>query len=606
MGPSLATEAISRVVPGATILASFLATVDRRGDELALTGEDARGRRVRLTWSDYADRVARVAGALQALGVGPGDRVVLMLRNRPEFHVADLAAVFCGATPISIYNSSSSEQIAHQVNHSGATVAVVEDEPLLARFLRVRRELPRLRHVVVVNDSELDADAAGVERWAQLVDHAPIDLDVAAGRIGPDDLVTVIYTSGTTGPPKGVMITQANVAFTCGSLQRRGGWTDLEGRRAISYLPMAHIAERLIGHYFHIVFGTQVTTCPDLGQLAGYLREVRPQLIFGVPRVWEKLHAGITAAVAADPDRRRGLEQAVAAASPIALALAWGTATPQQRATWETLQDRGLRAVREMVGLDQVEIAITSAAPIGQDLLVWFRALGVPLAEGWGLSETCAPVTYEPDRIKPGTTGTALPGCEIRLEPDGEILCRGGNVFRGYLDDPAGTAAVLDADGWFRTGDVGHIDDDGYLRIIDRKKEIIITSAGKNISPANLEAALKAIPIIGQACAVGDGRPYPAALLVLDPDVAPSWAGRRGIAFDTIADLARHPEVDAEVRRVLPEIMTPFSGSERVKRFVILPDEWLPDTDVLTPTAKLKRRGIHARYAAEIESLYAD
>ncbi|MGH9139266.1 MAG: AMP-dependent synthetase/ligase [Acidimicrobiales bacterium] len=588
-------EEITAAVQGQTLPTEFLKTVEAHGDRVALRQKRPDDSWAEWTFADYAHQVASAAASLQALGVGPGDRVVLMMRNIAEFHFLDLAAVFCGATPISIYNSSSPEQIAYLAGHCHAKVAVVEDQGFEERFLKVREELPQLEGTANLGDLREELFGG----------HGQIDLREAAANVAADALATVIYTSGTTGPPKGVMITHFNVVYTAEALRRSfGPDADLTGLRLVSYLPMAHIAERMVSHYQGFLQAQEVTSCPDPGQLAAYLREVHPQEVFGVPRVWEKIHAGVSAALAADPEKKKQFDDGIEAAKPIALARSWGTSTPEQDATWDFLQDVGFRAIRDMVGLDQVEYAITGAAAIPRELLEWFNALGVPLAEVYGMSESTGPMTFTARRIKPGTVGPEIPGCEVRIADDGEVICRGGNVFAGYLDDPAKTADALIA-GWLHSGDIGVLDDDGYLRIVDRKKELIITAGGKNISPANLEASLKLIPLVGQACAIGDQRPFVAALVVLDPEVAPVWAKQHGIEFETLADLAEHPDVVGEIERALPAVMAEFNNAERVKKITVLGTEWLPDSEELTPTSKLKRRGVHAKYAAEIESLYA-
>jgi long-chain acyl-CoA synthetase len=378
----------------------------------------------------------------------------------------------------------------------------------------------------------------------------------------------------------------------------------IPGLRLVSYLPMAHIAERMTTHYQGAYVGHEVTTCPDAGQIGAYAREVQPNVMFGVPRVWEKIYAGVTAALAADPEKKAQFDEGVEAAKPLALKKAWGTATDEELATLDFLDSVAFGPVRGLVGLDELDIAISGAAPIPPDLLAWFRAIGVPLAEIYGMSENTGPMTFEAVKIKPGTVGPAVPGCEVALADDGEIICRGGNVFSGYLNSPEKTAEALDDDGWLHSGDIGEIDDDGYFRIVDRKKELIITAGGKNISPANLEAELKMIPLVGQACAIGDQRPFVSALVVLDPDTAPAWAKSKGIEFGSLADLAANPEVVAEVEAGLADAMAGFNNAERVKKIKVLGDEWLPDSEELTPTSKLKRRGIHAKYAEEIEALY--
>jgi long-chain acyl-CoA synthetase len=588
---------IDQAVQGTTVTSAFAETVAAHGDNVALRWRELDGTWGEWTWRQYADRACRVAAGLQALGVGPGDRVALMLRNVADFHVADVAALLVGATPFSIYNSSAPDQVKYLVSHAAAKVAIVEDDGFRQRFDAVRADLPDLEHVVFVADL-LEGDAP------------PVDLATAAAIAKPGDLATLIYTSGTTGPPKGVMITHYNVVWTAESLLR--GFeierADLVGMRLVSYLPMAHIAERMTSHYAGILSAYEVTSCPDPSQLGGYLREVHPNIGFGVPRIWEKLAAGVEAALAADPDKKQKFDEAVEAAGPlVAKRTLDGDAalTDDERATLEFLDAVAFAPVRALLGLDEMRFAITGAAPIAVELVEWFRAIGVPLSEIYGMSENTGPLTWEANRVKPGYVGRALPGVEVELADDGEVVARGGNVFEGYLNDPAKTADALDADGWLRTGDIGEFDDEGYLRIVDRKKELIITAGGKNISPANLEAALKSIPLVGQAAVIGDKRPFMSALLVLDPDVAPGWAKAHGIEAASLAELAEHPEVIAEVEAGVKEANDRFSQVEQVKRFKVLGNEWLPDSEELTPTMKLKRRGIHAKYADVIEALYS-
>ncbi len=587
----LSSQDIDAIVAGRTIPSLFVDQVSARGDAVALRwrppgspggsggspGEPAAT--ATLTWAEYADQACRVAAGLEALGVRPGQRIVLMMRNRPEFYPADMGALLAGATPISIYNSSSPEQIEYLAGHSEATAAIVGDVGMLERFLKVRSELPGLQNLVLMDDPDGLAPT-DVVPFADLLGAAPADLDQAAGRVRPEDLATLIYTSGTTGPPKGVMLSHYNLAWVLESMNRANGEA-VTGWRQVSYLPMAHIAERWLTHYLHIAEGTDVTTCPEPTELASYLREVRPEHFLGVPRVWEKLYSGIMAAVSADPEKKAGFDRAL-----------------------EAGDEAVLGNIRAMVGLDQMRVAITGAAPIPRPVLDFFLAIGVPLSEVYGMSEATGPTTWA-RQIRPGTVGVAIPGQEMKLLEDGEVCFRGGNIFSGYLKDPDRTVEALDGDGWLHTGDVGQVDEDGYLTIVDRKKELIITAGGKNISPANLEAAIKSYPLIGQACTIGDGRAYMTALIVLDPDVAPAWAKSRGIEFSSVADLATHPDVRAEVERCVEEANGRFSQVEKIKRFAILPTEWQPDSDELTPTMKLKRRGVLTKYADDIEALYA-
>jgi long-chain acyl-CoA synthetase len=421
----------------------------------------------------------------------------------------------------------------------------------------------------------------------------------------PDDLVTLIYTSGTTGAPKGVMITNTNMCWVIESMNQALG-TDMTGWREVSFLPMAHIAERLMTHYFHIAHRTDVTTCPDPTQLAVYLRQVRPEFFLGVPRVWEKIYAGIQAALSADPEKKAGFDRALEVGAKAAEFRSRAEALPPElAAAWEQVDAAAFANVRSLVGLDCMQVALTGAAPIPRQVLDFFIHIGVPLSEVYGMSECTGPMTWTPHRIKPGTVGPPIPGQELKLLDDGEVCCRGGNVFPGYLKDPERTAECLDEDGWLHSGDIGEMDEDGYVKIIDRKKELIITAGGKNISPANLEAAIKSFPLVGQACAVGDGRAFMAALIVLDPDVASAWAKSRGIEASGPAELSTHPDVVAEVQRCVEEANTRFSQVDKIKKFTILPAVWLPDSEELTPTMKLKRRGVLSKYSEEIEALYA-
>jgi long-chain acyl-CoA synthetase len=594
---------VAEAVAGHTVATRFRDTVRRRPDQVALRWKQPDDGWGEWTWAEYGDRACRMAAALTDLGVVRGERVVLMMRNRPEFHVADMAALLVGATPVSIYNSSAPEQVEYLARHCGAVVAIVEDVDFLERVLKVRDELPSLDNVVVIDDDGRAPD--DVRRWDDLLGASPLDLDAVCTTARPDDLATIIYTSGTTGPPKGVMLDHTNIVWTVQSLLLALDGVEVEGSRMVSYLPMAHVAERMTSHYQGVTVGYEVTTCPEASLVSKYLPEVRPEIFFAVPRVWEKMHAGVLAVANADPAQQAALDAALVVGAKEAEHRARGEALPAEVAA-ELEQHEPTRAfVRTLLGLDQVKAAISGAAPIPQEVLGFFRALGVELSEVYGLSETSGPMTWDPFRVRIGTVGRPIPGCEVRLAGDGEALARGGNIFRGYLNDPARTNEALDADGWLHSGDIGEFDPDGYLRIVDRKKELIITAGGKNISPANLEAALKSFPLIGQACVIGDGRKFVSAVIVLDPEVAPAWAKQQGVEVDGLAALAEDPVVRAEVERNVAEANRRFSSVEQVKKFTLLHDEWLPDSEEMTPTMKLKRRGINAKYADEIEAMYA-
>jgi long-subunit acyl-CoA synthetase (AMP-forming) len=556
-----------------------------------------------LTWSELCERVDALAGGLAGLGVKRGDTVALLMGNRPEFHVCDLAAVTLGATPFSIYQTSSPEQIRYVVADAGARVALVERAHLDA-LLAAQRELPALEHVVVVDGEAPEGTLAlaGVEGSAP-----DFDVDTALAAVSADDLATLIYTSGTTGPPKGVEITHANVFGAARAVREM---IELQpGARVISWLPAAHIAERMAHHYIPLLYACTVTISPDPRRIVEVLPQVRPSWFFAVPRIFEKLKAGLETMLAAQPEQQRAKAQAALDASLQAVRLRQRgePVPPELAAAVEQADAQMLSGLRAMLGFDQLQAVNVGAAPTPREVIEFFHALGIELAELWGMSETCGAGTCNrTGAVRIGTVGQATPGVEVKLAEDGELLVRGACVMRGYRHRPEQTAQTLDPDGWLATGDVATIDADGYVTIVDRKKELIISAAGKNMSPANIEATLKtASPLIGQACVVGDRRPYNVALIVLDADFAPAWAAQRGIEPADLASLAGDERVRAAVQEGVDAANAKLSRVEQIKRFEIVAGDWLPGGDELTPTMKLKRKPIDAKYAAEIEALYA-
>jgi long-chain acyl-CoA synthetase len=531
-----------------TLCEAFQRTAAERPQQVALR---TLGGATEITYADYAARVRALAEGLHSLGVGRGETVALMLANRPEFSLADTAAIHLGATPFSIYNTSSAEQVAHAFRSAGNRVVVTEHQ-FLPRVLEGRS--PDLEHIVVVD---------GAERGTMTLDelaqrHAPsFDFEAAWRAVEPDDVVTLIYTSGTTGPPKAAQLTHAGVMFETRAVAevlsiRSGG-------RSISYLPSAHVGDRWGNHYGgSLCFGMTVTSITDHRQVAAALVEVRPTTFGGVPRVWEKLKAGLEAAGVTDPG---------------------------------TLPEPAKAAIRARIGLDQSERRLTGAAPAAMEVMQYFHALGLTLNEGWGMSEvSCFGTVNPPDDIRMGSVGRPLPGVEARIADDGEFLVRAPLLMKGYRNDPERTAEAIDAQGWLHTGDIAQIDGDGYVRIVDRKKEIIINSAGKNMSPANIELKLRASsPYIAHAVCIGDRRPYNVALIALDREMCAGRAAE-GVRAALEAAVAA---ANAELSRV-----------EQVKRFAIIDADWLPGGDELTPTMKLKRRPILQKYAALVEDLY--
>jgi long-chain acyl-CoA synthetase len=587
-------------VGAATIAEAFRITSANRTDEVAVR---TKGDEVSWTWGELRDRVDALAGGLAALGLRRGETVALLLANRPEFHLCDLAAMTAGATPFSIYVQYTPEQIRFVVSDAAARILITEQQ-LLGGVLEARKELPELEHVIVV-DGEAPAGVLSLDEVAAA--DADFDADDSVARIVPDDLLTLIYTSGTTGPPKGVQLAHRNMLATVAAIEEliefpRDG-------RVISWLPSAHIAERAAHHYIPIVYGLQITCCRDPRQILAFLPEVRPSWFFAVPRIWEKLKAGLEAMVAGQPPEQREVTEAAFRDALEKVRLEQrGEQVPADLVARVEEADREIFAgLRAMLGLDQFKAINVGAAPTPVEVLEFFHAIGLPVGELWGMSETCgAGAINPPGKIKIGTVGPPPPGVELKLDTDGEVLVRGDVVMLGYRNLPDKTAEAFTDDGWLRTGDIGQFDDDGYLRIVDRKKEIIINAAGKNMSPANIESTLKASsPLIGQACVIGDRRSYNTALIVLDSDFAPAWAGQHGIEAASLEALARDERMRVAVEQGVEAANAKLARVEQIKKFTIVEGDWLPGSDELTPTMKLKRKPIDRKYADAIEAMYA-
>jgi long-subunit acyl-CoA synthetase (AMP-forming) len=583
---------------------AFQATAAELGDSVALrTKEDTQS----FTWSEYAEAVRGIAAGLAALGVNRGDTVGLMLTNRPEFHFADTAAIHLGATPFSLYNSSAPDQAAYVVGDAGARVLFTE-EAFLDRILEVRDSVDSVTHVVIV-DGPARGGAITLEELERGGEAGGFDFEAAWRAVEPDDLVTLIYTSGTTGPPKGVELTHRSILAAGRSLDELLALPT--GGRVVSWLPMAHIAERNCSHYLPMTHGLAATCCPDPRQLIAYVPEVLPTFFFAVPRIWEKLKVALEIGFEQeqDPIRRKAVEVAIGVGRRKMEAEQAGGGVPDELALEFSRSDAAvLSGIRRRLGFDQLECVNVAAAPCPREVIEFFHSLGIPLAELWGMSETCGTGTCNPlDRIRIGTVGPPVPGVELKLEDDGEILVRGETVMSGYRNQPEMNAETFDSEGWLRTGDIGELDEEGYLKIVDRKKELIIGASGKNMSPANIEATIKmASPLIGQAIAIGDDRPYNVALLVLDPDAARVFAQQHLIESGEIGALAGEKAVLDEISAAVERANARLARVEQIKRFELLAAEWLPGGDELTPTMKLKRRPIAHKYAAEIEALYAD
>ncbi len=590
-----------RALDAATMCEAFQLTAAERPDQVALR---TIGDGISITFGEYAERVRRLAGGLHALGVRPGDTVACVLTNRPEFHLFDTAAMHLGASPFSIYNTSSAEQIAYLLSDAGNRVLIVE-----AAFLdRVRDAIERTRSVehLIVLDGAPD-DAITLEELEAAEPGDEFDFDATWRAVEPEDILTLIYTSGTTGPPKGVQLTHANELAQCRGIDAVGH--PRPRGSIVSFLPHAHIADRGLSHYGQMAWGHTVTCCPEVTQVFAHVADCHPTFWGGVPRVWEKLKAALEAGIEADPDeqRRAFTREAIDLGLRRVRAEQAGEPVPQALSeACERAEREVYSKIRAKLGLERCEWFVIGAAPCPLEVLEFFAAIGIPICEVWGMSELTSVATLvPPERLKLGTVGPPIPGVELRLDDDGEILVRGPTVMAGYRNKPEMTAETIDAEGWLRSGDIGELDEDGYLKIVDRKKELIINAAGKNMSPANIEQQLKASSsLIGQAVAVGDRRPYNVALIVLDPDACAALAPRHGLSDASLEAMSHEPVVLAEVAAGVERANSHLSRIEQIKRFTVLPCDWPPAGDELTPTMKLKRKPIVAKYAAEIDALY--
>jgi long-chain acyl-CoA synthetase len=599
MESSTVTAAPGRAVDAPTVTEALRRTAANHPDLVAVrTPDDS----VSLTWAELLGRVDALAGGLAKLGVSRGDTVAMLLSNRPEFHIADLATAMLGATPFSIYSTYPAEEIEYLITDAASRVAVVE-QAFLPVMLQARKGLPHLEHVIVV-----DGEApVGTTALADVEGSNP-DFDVAATAAGisPDDVLTLIYTSGTTGPPKGVQLSHHSIMFSAKAIEQIIPFE--VGGRLISWLPAAHIAERMAHHYVPVIYAGSITTCPNPREVISYLPRVRPTWFFAVPRIWEKLKAGLEAMQAAQPEQARKPVQDALQASIARVRLKQrGEPVPEElEARVAQADEQIFSKIRELLGFDQAIAVNVGAAPTPTEVIEFFHGIGIELAELWGMSETCGFGTCNrPGAVKIGTVGPPSPGVQVRIAADGELLVRGEFVMLGYRNAPDKTAEAIDAEGWLHTGDIAEIDDDGYVKLVDRKKEIIINAAGKNMSPANIEAAIKtASPLIGQAVCIGDNRRYNTALIVLDIDFAPQWAAQRGIESTSLADLSQDPKVIAAVQEGVDAANTHLARVEQIKKFTIVPGDWAPGGDELTPTMKLKRTPIANKYHDTIEHMY--
>ncbi len=605
--------ALQQLWAGQTLCDALAGTAAQFGELPAYSDRDGGGPWQTITWQQTLDQARQLAAGFIELGLRPGDRVALMLPNRLEHVLADYGVLHAGGTPVTFYATLAADQIAYMAANCDAKIAVIDGASELARWQPVLSELPALRKVIVRDAAACPAEVPfmswqdfgtlGAQRLTK--DSGPVDRRVAA--IEPDDPVTLLYTSGTTGNPKGVIITHASVLYEVATATTSGNARP--HTRWVSYLPLAHIAERMFTLYLAICNAGHTYFCHNTSELIGTVGEVKPTAFFGVPRVWEKIQAGIQALLAGEQDEAK--RAAVAAAMDTGLryvrSCEFGSSTPDELAAeFAAADEQVLRPIRSLLGLGEAEVVVSAAAPLPPEVGRFFAGLGMKMLDVYGMSETTGAFTTNTlDEFRLGTVGRPVPGMEVKIAEDGEILARGPLNSPGYLNLPEQTADLIDADGWLHTGDIGSIDPDGFVSVLDRKKELIITSGGENISPAAIENLLVAHPLIGQALAYGDRRPYVVAVLTLDGEVAPAWARARGIEAGSLAELAEHPDVLAAAGQAVATANEKLARVQQVKSWRLLPVEWTAESEELTPTLKLKRRVVHAKYADVIDALYA-
>jgi long-chain acyl-CoA synthetase len=586
-------------IRGTTIVDVFRETARTRLAAPALRHHDDGAWRT-ISWADYERSVAEAAVGLAGWGLRPGDRVGLLSGNRPEWHLADMATLCAGLVTTPVYPTSSSSQIAHVLADAGARVCFVEDGQQLAKVLLRRSELPELERVVLLGSLDgaddlfvRHLDELRAEGEALLVDD-PAAFNALANAVTPAALATLVYTSGTTGRPKGAMITHANVMATMRSLT-----SVVELRtsdRFLSFLPLSHITERSVSHFGQIASGGETWFARSLAAVPEDLRACRPTVFFAVPRVWEKFHDAI-------------VDKATSSPPPLGMLLRrylQVAAEPSDRQLEFRALDGTVGALlRHNLGLDRARILASGAAPIDPKLLRWFHGIGLPVLEGYGQTEVSLCTTINRvDDVRIGTVGTPIPGVDVRIADDGEILVRGANVCAGYWGNPEATAELIDNEGWLHSGDLGEIGEGGYLRVSGRKKDLIINAYGKNISPTEIEMALRGEPLISQAVVVGDGRPYLTALLTLDAEAAADWATKTGrsLAVEAGAD-------DPVLRDAIDDAVDRVNGShshvEAIRQWRLLPHELSVAASELTPTLKVRRERVIAEFGDLVEEMYA-
>jgi long-chain acyl-CoA synthetase len=567
------------------------------------------------SWNEVSTIVGEIGAGLVSLGFEPGEVASVLANTCREWVWCDLAVQSMGGVCNGVYPTDAAPQVEYLCRDSSTVYLFVEDDEQLDKYLEIADALPLVRRVIVFDMEGLAAfDDPRVISLAQLRELGRIHLgqhpqlpDERSRTRQPSDVAVLVYTSGTTGRPKGAMISHANICAVLGSLSSTLYQLPHGGER-IAFLPLCHIAERMIGGFVPIERGSVVNFVENPETVFENLREVRPNMFFAVPRVWEKIYSQVAIGLSeADKLQQAAYGWAVGVGREVAeCALQGKEPGGALKLRYALARWLALDNVKRMIGMDRVEVGLTAAAPISPDLIRWFLALGIPLGEGWGMTETCAGGASNPrGAMRPGSIGVPGPGIEMRIaEGSNEILLRGPNVILGYLNQPEKTAETIDAEGWLHTGDVGHVDDDGYFYITDRMKDIIITAGGKNITPSELENDLKFSPYITDAVVIGDKRPYLVVIVMIDQENVEKYAQDRDIPFGNYASLTQAREVQSLIEAEIERVNKKFARVEQIKKFYLLQKQLTAEDDELTPTMKLKRKLVEKKYAEQIEAMY--
>ncbi|HPD21307.1 MAG TPA: long-chain fatty acid--CoA ligase [Desulfomonilia bacterium] len=590
--------------------AIFQNRVQELGDKACVAYKNAQGVYTDISWRQMNEMVRKVGYYLLSKGIKPGDKVALFSPNRYEWWVVDLAILSIGAVNVPIYATNSAHEARYIIINSDAVMCFVGEREHLEKVLQVRGDIPNLREVVIFDD--LESPAEGVLNLKKVMEagggyDGKAEFDARIRDIKPSDLATIIYTSGTTGDPKGVMLSHSNIISNVNQLYSVDPELFKEEHTLLSFLPLSHSFERTVGYYSALNAGKKVCFAEDFSKILQNMQEVRPTLIVSVPRLYEKIHAGILAKVSQAPPVKKALfNWAMSLARKNLPYICNDRPRKGLFAIQYALADKIIFSkLKAALGMDRLRFALSGGGPLSVSDAEFFLGMGIKVCEGFGLTET-SPVTHgnKPDHIKPGTVGPALKDTLVKIGEGGEVLIKGPQVMMGYYKNEEATKEVFTEDGYFRTGDIGEIDSEGYLKITGRIKDIIVTSGGKNISPQNIENSLKTSPFIEQVAVIGDNRKYLSALIVPAFEELESWAKNNGISYNSRKELLEHPEVKKLFESEIKEYTQYFARVEQIRKFTLLDTEWSQQTDELTPTLKVKRRVISAKYAREIESMY--